>query len=70
MKIEGEWAGGSTRRSAAKPGPSRVDRVDECGSGGGFEVEQDALPLVPGGPTSWGRKRMEGQLFPRPPHLF
>ena len=30
----------------------------------GFEVEQDALPLVPGGPTSWGRKRVEVHFSP------
>src|SRR5215217_3010503 len=41
-KIEGEWAGGSTRRSAAEPGPGRVDGA---GSGGGFEGDLVAQGL-------------------------
>src|SRR5829696_5842163 len=37
-KIDGEWAGGSTRRSAAEPGPGRV-----CGAGLGGGLEGDLV---------------------------
>src|SRR4029450_8931195 len=37
-KIEGEWVGGSTRRSAAEPGPGRV-----CGAGLGGGLKGDLV---------------------------
>src|SRR5215217_3809613 len=37
-KIDGEWVGGSTRRSAAKPGPGRV-----CGAGLGGGLKGDLV---------------------------
>jgi hypothetical protein len=37
-KIDGEWVGGSTRRSAAEPGPGRV-----CGAGLGGGLKGDLV---------------------------
>src|SRR5215218_8030007 len=37
-KIDGEWVGGSTRRSAAEPGPGRV-----CGAGLGGGLQGDLV---------------------------
>jgi hypothetical protein len=37
-KIDGEWGGGSTRRSAAEPGPGRV-----CGAGLGGGLQGDGV---------------------------
>jgi hypothetical protein len=44
--------------------PMRGDQLDSAGQvfafyeRFGFEVTHDALPLVPGGPTHWGMRRL------------